>query len=220
MVEGNRRGAIIFAGAMKDKTIMSHFSPNEEGTLLEYVMDSVWTVADELNVVFESEPKLELIEAMSPFGAKFLAASKGNPPMKAICGAFESSQAEHCILVSERVPLLKPNVALTLFENARGFDLAIPRWKDGRIEPMLAVYRKKAILRLVSSMKTPFTDNLEHDLKSLIDQLFDVKFVSVEDELREVDPELDSFLFVTDEKSLTTARSKATAGFSGKTQTR
>src|SRR5579864_5134851 len=146
MVESNPRGAIIFASGMEEKTISRHFSPDEQGTLLEYVLDSVWTVADELNVVFAIEPKLSIVEGISSFGARVLTTPKGESSLKAIFNAFRSSRAEHCLLVTERVPLLKPNVALSLFENAHGFDLAIPQWKSGKLEPLLAVYRSKTLL--------------------------------------------------------------------------
>jgi molybdenum cofactor guanylyltransferase len=205
----NLRGAIIFASGMEDETILSHFSPDEEGTLLEYVLDSVWTVADELNVVFKNEPDLSVIESISHFGARVITPRKGESPTIAILSAFKSSRAEHCLLVSERVPLLKPNVVLALFDSAQGFDLSIPKWRNGDVEPVLAVYRVKALLRLANSLKTSFTNEVDTEMKSLADQLFDVNFVSVEDKLEELDPELDSFLEVKDEKSLVLARTKA-----------
>jgi molybdopterin-guanine dinucleotide biosynthesis protein A len=211
MVLQNSRGAIIYAGGMEDRTISSHFSPDEEGTLLEYVMDSVWTVADELNVVFSKEPQLSVVEAIFPFGAKVLTTPKDESPMVAITEAFGSASSEHCLIVSERAPLLKPNVALALFESARGYDLCIPRWRDGRIEPLLAVYRRNVFLRLTAARKTPFSNDIRSELEGLIEQLFAVKYLSVEEELAELDPELDSFLEVKDEDSLNEARAKSSA---------
>jgi molybdopterin-guanine dinucleotide biosynthesis protein A len=209
LVGANLRGAVIFASGMENETISRQFSPDEKGTLLEYVLDSVWTVADELNVVFKNEPDLSVIESISPFGARVTDTRKGENSLSAILSAFKSSRAEHCLLVNERVPFLKPNVVLALFDAAQGFDLSIPRWKDGKIEPLLAVYRGKALSRLASSLKTTFSNDVDVEMKSLADQLFDVKYVSVEEELMELDPELDSFLEVKDEKSLALARSKA-----------
>jgi molybdenum cofactor guanylyltransferase len=203
------RGAIVYATGMEEETISRQFSPDEKGMLLEYVLDSVWTVADELTVVFKNEPDLSLVEAISPFGAKVINVAKGDSPSSAVLSAFKSSRAEHCVLVTEKVPLLKPNVVLALFDGARGFDLAIPRWEDGRIEPMLAVYRGKALLRLSSSLQDPLTPEVGGAMKLLSDQLFDVKYLSVEGELKELDPELDSFLKVESEASLTQARIKA-----------
>ncbi len=194
---------------MEEKTISRQFSPDEKGMLLEYVLDSVWTVADELTIVFKNEPNLSMIETISPFGARVVNVHPGENPTSAVLSAFKSSKAEHCVLLTERVPLLKPNVVLALFEAARGFDLAIPKWDDGRLEPLLAVYRGKALLRLVSSLKVPLNPEVGEAMKILSDQLFDVKFLSVESDLRELDPELDSFLRVDDDASLIQARAKA-----------
>jgi len=203
------RGAIVYSSGREKETISRQFSPDEKGTLLEYVLDSVWTVADELNVVFKLEPELSLIEAISPFGAKIMNVGKGESPVSAILSAFKASKAEHCLLVTEAVPLLKPNVVLALFNAAHGYDLSIPRWKDGRLEPLLAVYRVKALLRLAASLKLPLEKNPSEAMHSLAGQLFDVKYLSIEEELRDLDPELDSFLNVTDDLSLASARSKA-----------
>ena len=208
MLEARTRCAIIFASGMEEKTISRQFAPQEKGTLLEYVLDSVWTVADELYVVFDHEPKLPVIESISPFGVKVLT-TKGRNPIITICDAFKSAKSEHCLLTTERVPFLKPNVVLALFESARGYDLAIPQWKDGKAETMLAVYRKNAFTRLISTWKGIFSNNVKKDIASLVEQLFAVKHVSIENELKELDPELDSFLQVKDEKSLQSARARA-----------
>src|SRR5579862_989745 len=101
MAGANLRGAVIFASGMEDETISSHFSPDENGTLLEYVLDSVWTVADELNVVFKNEPELSVIESISPFGARVITTPKGENPLSGIFSAFKASRAEHCLLVNE-----------------------------------------------------------------------------------------------------------------------
>ena len=46
-------------------------------------------------------------------------------------------------------------------------------------------------------------------MTKLAGELFDVNYVSVEKELAELDPELDSFVVVEDEGSLEAARSRA-----------
>ncbi|HZW56405.1 MAG TPA: NTP transferase domain-containing protein [Nitrososphaerales archaeon] len=208
MPAGNTRGAIIFATGMEGNTISRQFESKESGTLLEYVLDSVWTVADELIVVFGREPDLSLVEAIAPFGAKVLSCRKGESPMTALFDSFETSKSELCLLTTERVPLLKPNVALALYEAAQGYDLAIPKWKDGRLEPFLSVYRRKAFVR-ASKSRTKSSDDVRSELAALVEGLFAIKYVSVEKELQELDPELDSFLEVKDEKTLQAARSKA-----------
>lgn len=208
MPANSERGAIIYATGMEERTISRHFAPEENSTLLEYVLDSVWTVADELFVVFNNEPSYSIIEAISPFGVKVLTVSNARNAILTIADAFKSSRSEHSLLVTECVPLLKPNVALALFESARNNDSAMPRFEDGRVETMLAVYRRNAFTRLVDSWKKPFGSNIQKEMALLSEQLFDVGYLAVE-ELREIDPELDSFLQVKDEKTLFEARQKA-----------
>lgn len=193
---------------MEEKAIPRQFAPQENGTLLEYVLDSVWTVADELFVVFSHEPKLSLVEAISPFGVKVLTVGKRQSPIIAISDAFKSSRSESSLLVTERVPFLKPNVVLALFEASLGNDAAIPRWKNGTVEPLLGVYRRNAFTRLVGSWKGSPGTNLFTEIASVANQLFDIKFLSVENELKDLDPELDSFFQVKDERSLLSAREK------------
>ncbi len=207
----SRRGAIIYASGLEEKTISRQFESNEEGTLLEYVLDSVWTVADELFVVFSKEPTLSLIESISPFGVKVITVGRKQNPILAISDAFRSSRSECSLFVTEKVPFLKPNVALALFEASYGNDAAMPRWRNGTLEPMLTVYKKNAFTRVVNSQKEKFGTNLYNNVSLVANQLFDVRFVSIEDELRDLDPELDSFFQVKDEKSLREAREKVSA---------
>ena len=53
------------------------------------------------------------------------------------------------------------------------------------------------------------TGDISSEVTSIIDQIFDVKYVSIEDELGELDPELDSFLEVNDDATLSAAQAKA-----------
>jgi molybdopterin-guanine dinucleotide biosynthesis protein A len=209
LLENTARGAIIFASGLENETISRHFAPQEKGTLIEYVLDSVWTVADDLIVVFDHEPLLSTIEAISPFGVKVLTSTSSNDSLRRICDAFRLQKAEHCLLATERYPLLKPNVVLSLYENAQGHDLAIPKWRDGRTEPLLAVYRKNSFIRIASNLKLNSRAIIRDQIAAIADKLFAIKYVAIEEELKAIDPDLDSFHEVKDEKSLQKARLKA-----------
>jgi molybdenum cofactor guanylyltransferase len=194
---------------MEQETISRQFAPDERGTLLEYVLDSIWTVTDELCIVFKKEPDLATIESISSFGAKIFNVPENESPVLQVITAFKSCRSEHCALVTETIPLLKPNVVLALFNAAANSDLAIPRWNNGKVEPLLAVYRVNALLKLWASQKNPPARDLDSAMRDLSSQLFDVNYVSIEKDLSELDPELDSFLKVESEESLAKARSKA-----------
>ena len=170
-------------------------------------------------VVFSHEPNISLIEAISPFGVKVLTVAKNQSPIQTVAQAYRSSKSDESLLVTEQLPLLKPNVVLALFEFARNNDAAIPKWSNGKIEPLIAVYRKNAFTRIISSQKKEsIGTNLVTEIQRVAEQLFDVKFVSVEEDLMELDPELDSLFQVKDERSLQAARERASIKKTRKTQ--
>lgn len=174
--------------------------PKHQSVLLEYVLDAVWTVVDEMNILFTQEPALELVEVIAPFGVKMVIREGKGDTVDALVTGFKVSHSDHCIVVPENVPFLKPNVIYALFEAAREVDAAIPRWSDGRAEPLLAVYRRKAFVRAASQY-----ENIT-DVQELADNLPAVRYVDIEQELRPLDPELHSFFKVESEQSLEQAR--------------
>ena len=174
--------------------------PAHQSVLLEYVLDAVWTVVDEMNIMFTQEPALELVEVIAPFGVKMIIREGTGDDVDALVTGFKMSHSDHCIVVPENAPFLKPNVIYALFEAAREVDAAIPRWSDGRTEPLLAVYRRRAFVRAASQY-----ENIS-DVQELANNLYAVRYIDIEKELRPLDPDLHSFFKVESEKSLEQAR--------------
>jgi molybdopterin-guanine dinucleotide biosynthesis protein A len=188
--------ALVIADGKESRILKGRPSLSEgNSTFLQYVLDSVWTVADELIVVFDKEPKLSLIEAIAPFGVKIAIERDGSSVLSKIIAGLRASRSENCFVVPSSSPFVKPNVVFELFEDAKGFDAAIPKWKSGKIEPLLAVYSRKALLRASSSLRRPSLD-------SLVDNLYAVAFVEIEKKLRLLDPELHSFFRVKTAKDM------------------
>ncbi len=201
LVHPSSRSAIILARGREGDAIPKRSSdPERQSVLLEYVLDAVWTVVDEMNILFTHEPALELVEVIAPFGVKMIIREGKGGDVDALVTGFKMSHSDHCIVVPENAPFLKPNVIYALFEAAREVDAAIPRWPDGRTEPLLAVYRRKAFVRAASQY-----GNIS-DAQELANNLYAVRYVDIEKELRPLDPELHSFFKVESEKSLEQAR--------------
>ncbi len=200
------RSAIVIADGDERRLMPKKFS-NEggESCLLEYVLDSVWTVADEIYVVFQNEPDLGLVESIAPFGVKILIQKKGLLTARLEAG-FKATRSEHCLVVQDNHPFVKPNVIFALFEAARGHDAAIPRWSDGRVEPLLAVYRRQTFLRINAQIKD------SDDPGRIVDLLYAVRFVEIEEELSPLDPGLNTFFAVNNEQDLQQAKLLATVG--------
>src|SRR5712691_3172477 len=145
--------AVVVNDGMEDSLLPSRFGERGSSTLLQYVLDSVWTVADEILVIFDEDPGLPLIEAIAPFGVKVAIDREGGSVLSRIVAGFKATRAEDCLVVPSSAPFIKPNDILHLFESVRGFDAAVPKWRSGKIEPLLAAYNKKAFLHAARGKK-------------------------------------------------------------------
>ena len=121
-----------------------------------------------------------------------------------IMAGFTASTSEDCLVVASSSPFVKPSVLFQLFESIRGYDAAIPRWKNGATEPLLAVYKRRAFLKAAAGLQ-------HRTLNSLIGNLYDVAYVGVEDLISNIDPDLDSFFRIKKESDLAKARVIASA---------
>ncbi|MBM3898430.1 MAG: hypothetical protein FJ358_07925 [Thaumarchaeota archaeon] len=175
----------------------------KQNTLLEYVLDAVWTVADQIYVVFRRDPDLSLVEAISPFGVKVIVHKGDSSIVPAVVSGLQAAKAEHCFVVSGNAPFIKPNVIHALFEAARNYDAAIPRWTNGNIESLTSVYATKAFLKVANRGADIV------NMSSIIDNLYAVRYVSVEEDLKPLDPDLYSFMTVDKAEDMEKARTIA-----------
>ena len=195
------RSAVIIAyGREGYKLPRRFFQPGGECTFLEYVLDAVWTVADEIHVVFQNEPNLKLVEAISPFGVKIIIEGQPKTLVSNILTGIKVSKSNCCLITRENTPFLKPDVLNMLFESIQKYDAVVPRWPDGSIEPMLAIYRRKSFLGATLEK----TDT--KDITNIVEDLYSVKFLDIATKIKAVDPELESFFSVNSDKDFQRAR--------------
>ena len=199
------RSAIIAAwGREEEKLPKRFFQPEEDSTVLEYLLDAVWTVADAIYVIFRKDPSLKLIEAISTFGVKIIIENRNPSLISSLLMGFKASRSEQCLVLRENMPFLKPSVLHALFDFAKGYDAALPKWSDGRLEPFLAVYRRKSFITVASKLQN------QDDLLAVLDNLYSVRYVSVEDEIKPLDPDLESFFTINSADDLVKAKDKVT----------
>ena len=164
----------------------------------------MWTVADDIFVIFGKDPSLPLIESIAPFGVKVAIDRDGASVLTRITAGFRASNSENCLVVPSSAPFVKPNVLFQLFESIRGYDAAVPRWRNGKIEPLLAVYNRKAFLKVTSHQK-------KRSLGSVLGEFYDVTYIDIEKFLKPLDPELSSFFRIENPSDLMKARRIASA---------
>jgi molybdopterin-guanine dinucleotide biosynthesis protein A len=118
-------------------------------------------------------------------------------PMGGMLSACSEVKSEHVAFIACDLPLVRSEVVSRLLDRALGHSAAVPRWKNGDLEPLCAVYN-------VEDTKRAGLKAMEANLigcRNLISFLSDVVYVST-NELHDVDPDLRSFLNINSKKDL------------------
>ena len=186
------RGAIVLAGGPGRRMGSAKPLAKVAGVpLVVRVVRAAQEAVDEVVVVTKASlaPR---IRAVLPEGIKLVKDERRvQSPLVGFVAGAEAIASEYVAFLPCDVPLLSPALLGTLFAAAEGRDAVIPRWPDGRIEPMVAVYlripARDAALEALDAGDRANTD--------LIRRLLDVAYVPI-DALRTVDPGLDSFVNV------------------------
>ncbi len=186
------RGAIVLAGGPGRRMGRAKPLVRAAGVpLVVRVVRAASAAATEVVVVTKEAqiPRLRLVLR----GEVEIVRDEGSvqSPLVGFAAGASALAMEYVAFLPCDLPLLSPAVLTSLFDAAVGHDAAIPRWPDGRIEPMVAVYRRAPALDAARAA----LDAAERANTDMIKRLPDVRYVPV-DELRPMDPDLDSFMNV------------------------
>jgi len=118
-------------------------------------------------------------------------------PLGGMLTASSELTEDYVGFVACDLPFVRSELILELYHIAKGHSAAVPRWKDGRLEPLCAVYRREEVGTAAMSA----LNNGRVGCKDMISLLKDVIYVDVED-MRSVDPDLRSFLNFNTRKDL------------------
>lgn len=171
--------------------------------MLSYVVEAASRVAEEIILVLGPQDDAASFSRVFPVEVQI---ARDRLPMRGPVVGLEAGlqllKAETFLLLPCDLPLLRSEVLVFLLARVAGFDAVIPRWRNGRLEPMCAVYRKASVapvLQAILKVK-------KYSLLDLVKRLRRVRFVPVS-ELEPVDPRLHSFVNVNTPADLERARS-------------
>ena len=187
------RSAIVLAGGSstrfgEDKGVTELASK----PLLKRVVESVRPVVNEIIVVTSSQERAAKYAELVGANVKFAVderESKG-PLIGALTG-FSVAAGEYALLVPFDTPFVSRDVVTLLFELCVGKAATIPRWPNGQIEPLHAIYRTKLALE---ASKTA-VDEGRLDMRGMIERMHGVRYVSTL-VIEQLDPELKTFFNV------------------------
>jgi molybdopterin-guanine dinucleotide biosynthesis protein A len=186
--------AIILAGGFssrfgQDKGLL----PLADKPLIKRVLDAISTLVDERMVVASSKVQAENYEKVLGSDVNVLidVGDIQSPLVGALTG-FKEAHERYALLLSCDTPFVSRDVVSLLFELCIDRNAVVPRWPNGYIEPLQAVYCAKPAYEAAKKALSEGKLNMQ----SMIDRLSSVRYVSTL-VLQQLDPELRTFFNVS-----------------------
>jgi molybdopterin-guanine dinucleotide biosynthesis protein A len=187
------KSAIILAGGLstrfgQDKGLL--LLANKP--LIKHVMNAIGNLVNEKLVVVSSEAQAANYVKATGLNAKILIdKQKVRCPLVGVLTGFEEAHGEYSILVPCDTPFVSREILSLLLELCPNKTAVIPRWPNGYIEPMQAVYQTKSAAKVTTEALKEGKTNMQ----CVIDKLHGVRYISTL-VLQQLDPELKTFLNV------------------------
>ena len=171
--------------------------------LIRHVVERVLAVTREVVVVVgRGDPKAEYYKALPTSVRVVNDDLEGKNPMIGIVSGLAATESDYAAILACDVPFVNSGVIELLFRRASNADAAIPRWnRQRRIEPLQAAYRRIPTLKAALGTLTPADLSLE----DMIKKLDRVVYVSVEDEIANIDHGLSTFFNVNTREDMEVA---------------
>ena len=113
---------------------------------------------------------------------------------------LETIETDYAVILAVDTPFININVIKQLQIEAQGFDVAIPVWPNGNIEPLYAVYN---VATTIWAFKKAVEEG-ENRIKDVINKLKHINYVSVEN-FKDLDANLNCFFNINTPKDFKTA---------------
>lgn len=184
------KSAIILAGGF------SHRFGQDKGLLqlankplIKYVLDAISTLVDEKMVVASSKVQAENYANVLGSDVNVLIdVDDAQSPLVGALTGFKEAHGEYALLLPCDTPLVSRDVISLLFELCINRNAVIPRWPNGYIEPLQAVYCTKPAYEAAKNALSEGKLNMQ----SMVDRLRGVRYVSTL-VLEQLDLELRTF---------------------------
>lgn len=185
--------AVVLSGGVSNR-----FKRNKSLTnlldkpMITYVVDSVKSLVDEILITTDTEDKRRKLSKIFDSSIKIILDEYQlkSPVVGALTG-LKYARGEYSILLSCDTPLISAKVVQLLLEISKDYDAVIPRWPNGYIEPLQAVYNTEKAYG--AAFKAITQKNLK--MSDVIKKLRKVLFISTI-ALSNMDPDLNTFFNV------------------------
>jgi len=160
-------------------------------SLIMYVTEIASLITDEIFIVTNSNRKIELYskEVKNLKIKYFLDLYNDIGPLAGIYTGLINSKKEYSLIIPFDTPFLSKKILFLLIKLCEDKNAIIPRWPNGHIEPLHAVYKTKIAFIAAKDAIA----NKEKKVSAMIQRIDDVCYIST-NSLRKYDPTLQTFL--------------------------
>lgn len=199
-----KRAVIVLAGGFSERFGRDKCLIELAGKpLILHVLNRLARVADEKVVVTGSDYQREKNVALLKSEARVIFDKyEGHSPLVGALTGFESVENEYALLLPCDTPFVSVEIATLLLDLCVNRSAAIPRWPNGYVEPLQAVYNTKIAIKAAKKA----LEEGEHKILSMINYMRGVRYVSTL-VLQQYDAELLSFFNVNTPQDLKRAES-------------
>lgn len=170
------KSAIVLAGGYstrigEDKSVLKLAGK----PLLQHIVDSVRDHVEEIVIVTNSQERVKAYSKLAGREARIVTDSidQKSPLIGAMSG-FGAAKGQLSLLLPSDTPFISGKIASFLFDACVGKAAAIPKWPNGQIEPLHAVY-ETATAR--DAAQAAFKEG-KMDMRSMIEKMSQVRYVS------------------------------------------
>lgn len=158
--------------------------------LIQHAIDKISTVADEIIVAARDKKQGEQIRTkISNKIILVFDSLKGFGPLAGFLSGLERASFPYSLVIGCDMPWINERVVELLFEIAStGYDAVVPRWENGMLEPLHAVYQREPMLAAIKEA----AKKGDEKIFNVLSQLKNVNFLPM-NQIREIDPELKTF---------------------------
>lgn len=175
--------------------------------MVRHVVEHASHVADEVLVVAgRGEATAQYYSVLPSFVRVVNDEHEGKTPLVGMVAGLQAAKSGYAAVLACDIPFVNEEVIELLFRRASDADAAIPRWNGERIEPLEAVYSRVPTLQAAQETLAPPDLSLE----DMIRKLGRVVYVSVEDEIRNIDRDLSTFFNINTREDMATAEKMLT----------
>lgn len=184
------QAAIVLAGGSSRR--MGHdkaFVKIKGVEILKRIIDQVYSIVGEVVLVIDTDAEPEKYSSLVPQDVKIINDLRnGQNPLIGVYSGLSIVHNKYALMIPCDTPFLNRGVIQLIFERADGHQAAVPRWPDGRIEPLMSVYRAHDGFNLVKKLVRKSSGSMN----DFVDSFIDIVFVEI-DSLRHLDNNLLTF---------------------------